>query len=112
MDATWHRAGFVTIRDRTAKLQPTRPPSVSPSVTHNTVGGSVSVAPTVIPTPRAWRRNDRLALLGPSSTSPAATTPAPLVIMASELSAAIWILEIATGVIRDRVSEWETEAGG
>src|SRR5258706_8606224 len=105
-DATWHRVGSVTIRNRMAKLQRTRPPSALRSVTRNTADASASAAPIATTTPRACRKNDKSVRLGLSNTSPPETTPAPLVITASEPSAEIWILKIAADVILARASEW------
>src|SRR5882672_10376296 len=105
-DATWHRVGSVTIRNRMAKLQPTWPPSALRSVTRNTADASASAAPIATTTPRACRKNDKSVRLALSNTSPPETTPAPLVITASEPSAEIWILKIAADVILARASEW------
>src|SRR5258706_1745485 len=105
-DAIWHRVGSVTITNRMAKLQPTRPPSALRSVTRNTADASASAAPIATTTPRACRNNDKSVRLGLSNISPPETTPAPLVITATEPSAEIWILKIAADVILARASEW------
>src|SRR5207237_6308736 len=107
MDASSHRAAFVTIRRLMAELQLTRVRSGSASVMHNTARANASVAPIVITTLRACHKSDRSALLGRSNISPTATTPARLVIMASDPSAAIWISKTAGDVTRDSPLEWD-----
>src|SRR5260221_3936722 len=111
-DAPWHRVGSVTIRTRMAILQPTRPPSALRAVTRNTADASASAAPIATTTPRACRKNDKSVRLGLSNISPPETTPAPLVITASEPSAEIWILKIAADVILARASEWRGSGRG
>jgi hypothetical protein len=113
MDAIWHRAAFVTIKNHTAGPQLMLPRFVSLSATRNTAGASVSVAPIVTVTPLDWRRDARLVRRGLWNTFPTAITPAPLVIMESDPSEEIWIsrpaadvtpgsrLELGFEVIRD-----------
>ena len=98
MDATWHRAAFVTIKNRTAGHRLMPPRFVSRSATRNTAGVSVSVAPIVTTTPRGCHKNDRSVRLGLWNTSPAAITRAPLVIAGSDPSEEIWISRLAADV--------------
>jgi hypothetical protein len=109
VDATWHRAASVTIRNPIAKPQVTASPSESASVMRNTAGANVSRAQIVTAIPRDCRRNDRLALLEHWNTFPTETTRARPVTMEGVPSEAISILRIAAGVTRARASEWGTE---
>src|SRR5207253_9512087 len=91
MDATSRRAESVTIRNLTGGRQLTQPLSDALSVMRNTARAKISVARTVISTPRDCRKNDRSALPGLWNISLPEITVAPVVIMAKDLLAATWL---------------------